>query len=344
MKLLILLLSFVLILSSGCGSGEHHSTEDDSGALAGDPTDDSPSDPPRSSLTDDPPIPSTPDTPNNLCTKTCVTDAECGEKYNTCLKPHAGDPEKTYTDICTNSKGSKITLAVNEWMAPSGQNKLLCDFIEDERVLYKFATVQKEACRKDMEVRKMELAQEGYSCGTPASMSIPEASPAAAASTETITADTQTPTPPGRLAATTAGTTTAAIDQTSSSMTNSEPTPPSTGAVDNTATERTEETDVCARPCGNTVQCRAKHKNCLRPESGDPATTEATVCTKAGEKNIAFELNEWNNSGQGKTLLCDLIEDGELLRFATVQKNNCQLRLKEREAELRNEGYNCQPQ
>ncbi|MDE0119742.1 MAG: hypothetical protein OXM55_07030 [Bdellovibrionales bacterium] len=336
MKYLILLLSFVLALSSGCGGGEHHSTEDlNDGALAGSPTDDGSSSQPGSSLTDDPPIPSTPQTPNNLCTKTCVTDAECGEKYNTCLKPHAGEPTKTYTDICTNSQASKVTLVVNEWDAPSGQNKLLCDFIENDRILYKFATVQKEACRKDMEVRKMELAQEGYSCGTPAPISI---QPAVSAPTETITADTERLAPPGRSAATTVR----HMGETSPLPTSSPPI--TTRAEGDLSAEKIEETDICDRPCGDTVQCRAKHKNCLRPKVGDPVTTEEIVCTKAGEKNISFKLNEWDSSGQGKTLLCDLIEDGELLRFATVQKNNCQLRLKERQAELINEGYDCQPQ
>ena len=344
MKLLIVLISFIFILFSGCGGGEHSSTEDENESVAltehpTDPTD--PSDQPVSSLTDDPPIPSTAETVHNLCTRTCVTDAECGEKYNTCLKPHAGDPAKTYTDICTNRSSSKITLVVNEWDSPPGKNKLLCEFIENDRILYKFATVQKEACRKDMEVRKIELVQEGYHCGTPAPIAIPES---ASESVKPVTVDTNTVVPQGRLLSTIENPSTVVIEKNSIKEDNQEEEKSTVDSVDKFSVEKTEEVDICLRPCGNTVQCRAKHKNCLRNQAGDPVVTEEVVCTKTGEKNISFQLNEWNHSGQGKKLLCDLIENGELLRFATVQKNNCQLRLKERQAELSNEGYACQVQ
>ena len=328
MKLLILLLSFVLIFSSSCGNSKSDSTgnpNENDEATDGSPN---PTGAPagESSLTDDPPVPEKPGQPSNLCTKTCVTDAECGEKYNTCLRPKAGDPATTNTNVCTNTNGTppKITLVVNEWDVPPGQNKLLCDFIEDETILYKFATVKKEACRNDMEARKAELANVGYNCGTPASMSVPA----------TTAPDADTATPPARAARRSTATTIAGTDTV---------TPPA--AEPAPAAAKATERDICAEPCGNTTQCRAKHKNCLRPKAGDPATTETTVCTKDGEKNITFELNEWNSSvGQTNTLLCDLIENGEVLRFATVQKNNCQLRLKERQAELTNESYTCQPQ
>ena len=348
MKFLILLLSLILICSSGCGNSESDSTgnsNENDEATDGSPN---PTGAPASgsSLTDDLPQPEIPGQPSNLCTKTCVTDAECGEKYNTCLRPKAGDPATTNTNVCTNNNGTppKITLVVNEWDVPPGQNKLLCDFIEDETILYKFATVKKEACRNDMEARKAELAMLSYNCGTPASMSIPATT---ATATEADT-DTATPPTPARSTAITPlapARSTAITPLAPARSTATAPKPTATAGATTVPEPAAAERDICAEPCGNTTQCRAKHKNCLRPKAGDPATTETKVCTKDGEQNITFELNEWNSSvGQTNTLLCDLIENGEVLRFATVQKDSCQLRLKERQAELTNESYTCQPQ
>lgn len=173
MKVLILLLSVIFILTSGCGDSEENSENgngerDDRGGRVErnieNPT-----------TIETPPDPSstTPTETKNACsayTKTCQNDKECGEKYSKCLKPKAGKPTTTEVIICTRTQGTKeekITLTLNEWKAASGDNNLLCDFLEFENnteYLIQFATTVKDTCKNLREARKMELVKAGYNC------------------------------------------------------------------------------------------------------------------------------------------------------------------------------------
>ena len=171
MKTLILLLSFLFILSSGCGgeSEESSSTSGDSTTNGGETTagGDNPIGQPGTSgdLTPapvtavvEPPGPCTP------YAQACKNDEECGEKYLNCLRPKAGDPARTETVTCTKTGEVTYTLVVNEWDAKPSTNNLLCDFIENEETLYLFATIVKDTCKNDRDLRKAELIKSGYAC------------------------------------------------------------------------------------------------------------------------------------------------------------------------------------
>ncbi len=166
MKLLSLSFLFFLFFSA-CGESE-------SSSLAGEEDGKPPADDQTAIVADTkkqetaPPSAEKPvEQTTDLCSKTCVSNAECGKKYNHCLRPKAGSPALTETISCTHSDPAgnppKI-LVLNEWNSPAGQNKLLCDFIENEKYLYRFATVQKQICRADMENRKHALTNAGYQC------------------------------------------------------------------------------------------------------------------------------------------------------------------------------------
>ena len=87
------------------------------------------------------------------------------EKYNKVLKPNAPLPMKTYESICTKESNS-INITVNEYtedLAPGNGDELLCDFLQDEKVM-RFATVEKNHCREKADEAIEKLKAEGYSC------------------------------------------------------------------------------------------------------------------------------------------------------------------------------------
>ena len=175
MKALLVLLSIIFILTSGCGDSEESSeegtplpeqrSESTNGGSSG-----------SEDATDTPPVAQTPppEAAKNACAEysaTCQNDKECGEKYARCLRPKAGKPATTEEIVCTRTqegkKEEKITLTVNEWDASTGDNNLLCDFLELEantEYLIQFATVVKDTCKKQRDARKQELEKAGYNC------------------------------------------------------------------------------------------------------------------------------------------------------------------------------------
>ena len=91
----------------------------------------------------------------------------CGNKYQHCLAPNAGEPSATHSVVCSKEGEQTLTLLVNTWNRPAGQNKLLCDFWEntsEEEVLYFFATNQKKACQVELSRRKASLVRSAYKC------------------------------------------------------------------------------------------------------------------------------------------------------------------------------------
>ena len=175
MKALLVLLSIIFILTSGCGDSEESSeegtplpeqrSESTNGGSSG-----------SEDATDTPPVAQTPppEAAKNACAEysaTCQNDKECGEKYTRCLRPKAGKPATTEEIVCTRTqegkKEEKITLTVNEWDASTGDNNLLCDFLELEantEYLIQFATVVQAPCKKQRDARKQELEKAGYNC------------------------------------------------------------------------------------------------------------------------------------------------------------------------------------
>lgn len=172
MKTLILLLSVIFILCSGCGDEEAEGREGTGeaqttgGAQTTGEAQTTGGDQPDGSSTSNsgPTLSSTPSTPDpcapyvNPC-----KGKECDAKYNNCLKPKAGDPTRTEIEVCTKEKNKDLILTLNEWDAKSGSNNLLCEFFEDEE-LYQFATNEKSICKNDLNKRKKELIDSGYIC------------------------------------------------------------------------------------------------------------------------------------------------------------------------------------
>ena len=173
MKTLILLLSFIFILCSGCGGETEGGEEDITGG--GETTkeegttggDNNQSGPPVFKNNPDPTIsPTTPPTTPDPCApfvNRCKTNEECGAKYNQCLRPKAGDPARTETVVCTKEDSEEITLTFNEWDATGGGTNLLCDTFENDS-LYPFATLVKNTCKNHINQRKQELTKSGYKC------------------------------------------------------------------------------------------------------------------------------------------------------------------------------------
>ncbi len=108
--------------------------------------------------------PSTPAGPCSAYIGPCANDNECSEKYFNCLKPKAGSPALTEQTTCVQAGQPDIILTLSEWNGSPGQNKLLCDFIEDNKYLIQFATNTKNTCRIFREQRKTELTNTGYEC------------------------------------------------------------------------------------------------------------------------------------------------------------------------------------
>lgn len=93
--------------------------------------------------------------------------AICGQKYEHCLAPKAGEPQATYSVMCSKEEEQTLILLVNSWNGKVGQNQLLCDFWEntsEEEILYVFATNQKNICQIELNRRKKELIKAGYNC------------------------------------------------------------------------------------------------------------------------------------------------------------------------------------
>ena len=99
--------------------------------------------------------------------------------------------------------------------------------------------------------------------------------------------------------------------------------------------------------CKGDVECGDKYNYCLRPNAGTPASTEKTVCTKEGARNIVFTLNLFDNPPSKNRLLCDLIQgergdsDRVLRLFATITKSSCRKTLNYFTAELEKASYTC---
>ena len=117
------------------------------------------------------PSSSTPPQATGPCAKyplNCGADIKlCGEKYLHCLVPQAGSPAETQTVVCKKEGETTLTLVVNTWNAPAGQNQLLCDYWENtqlEEQLWLFATRQKGICQQEMNRKKQELSAESYQC------------------------------------------------------------------------------------------------------------------------------------------------------------------------------------
>ncbi len=177
MKTLLLLLSIIFILTSGCGDSTENSEE---GAAPSEPRNERTDDDSGSEgdATDTPPVAQTPapKVEKNACAEysaTCRNDKECGEKYARCLRPKAGKPATTEEIVCTRTQGTKeekITLTLNEWGAAAGDNNLLCDFLELEdntEYLIQFATVVKDTCKNQRNARKQDLIKVGFNCAPP---------------------------------------------------------------------------------------------------------------------------------------------------------------------------------
>ena len=161
MKTLILLLSLILILSSGCGEED---SPDIRPPLNTDDTDSKRNDvvqTPAPAGRSTPPA-TKPASPCDAYTQACTGDVECGAKYHNCLEPKAGAPATTEITVCTKEQDS-ITLTLHEWTHLAGANKLLCSFFEKEE-LYQFATNVKSTCKNNLNSRQEELEKSGYSC------------------------------------------------------------------------------------------------------------------------------------------------------------------------------------
>ena len=97
----------------------------------------------------------------------CITPEECTAKYQNCLKPTAGQPERTIQVICSTQGANDITLTVNTWSGAPGKNQLLCDFIEvqgNTNIIHTFATNVKSTCENNMNARVRALEGAGRSC------------------------------------------------------------------------------------------------------------------------------------------------------------------------------------
>lgn len=169
MKILILILSAFLLFSYGCGGGDgEDSTETQAGDIDPNNNDDDNATPsPRV-----PPIPIGPAQPGppgsqDPCARykaPCGSDLKlCSDKYVNCLKPKAGEPATKETVTCKKQGSIDITMIVNEWNNQPGTNNLLCEFFENN-LLYVYATNTKSSCKNELNRRKQELSNSGYTC------------------------------------------------------------------------------------------------------------------------------------------------------------------------------------
>lgn len=89
-----------------------------------------------------------------------------------------------------------------------------------------------------------------------------------------------------------------------------------------------------------------KYNKILKPNAPLPVKTYKTACTKEGSATINIVVNEYTSNpapGNGRELLCDFLQDGEVMRFATVEKNHCGTKAEEQIDKLKKEGYSCPP-
>ncbi len=156
----------------GASEGEAGDTEED-GETREEGTEEGDGDTLGSGAGTEPAPPPKPATPPRTgpCAKypvNCGADiALCGQKYLNCLVPEAGPPAETKTVVCKKEGLDTLTLIVNTWNAPAGQNKLLCDYWENtpqEEALWLFATRQKGVCEQEMMRKKGELEGQAYKC------------------------------------------------------------------------------------------------------------------------------------------------------------------------------------
>lgn len=172
MKILILILSAFLIFSYGCGGGDgDDSTETETQAGGTDPNNNDDDDDNATPSPRVPPIPIGPASPTpgaqDPCaryTASCGSDLKlCSDKYVNCLKPKAGEPATKETVTCKKQGSKDIVMVVNEWNHQPGTNSLLCEFFEDN-LLYVYATNTKSSCKNELNRRKQELSNSGYTC------------------------------------------------------------------------------------------------------------------------------------------------------------------------------------
>ena len=177
MKFFTLLLFTICLLCSGCGEdvegnedlGETDINEDFESDREEEREDGDPSvviDEPGEGETDEEAVAQAEESTGNSCasyTKPCSGGTECSAKYNDCLKPNAGTVTKTTTMVCTKDTTSR-TYILNEYSSKGGVNNLLCDLIEEGRILHMFATNDKSACEQRRQVQESAHTAEGYTC------------------------------------------------------------------------------------------------------------------------------------------------------------------------------------
>ncbi len=93
------------------------------------------------------------------------------------------------------------------------------------------------------------------------------------------------------------------------------------------------------------AQFLEKYHKILKPNAPLPVKIYKTTCTKESTSiNIVVNVyTEDPTPGNGRELLCDFLEDGNMERFATVEKNHCGIKAEERIDKLKQEGYSCPP-
>ena len=92
------------------------------------------------------------------------------------------------------------------------------------------------------------------------------------------------------------------------------------------------------------AQFLEKYNKILKPNAPLPVKIYKTACTKEGSATINIVVNEYTTNpapGSGRELLCDFLQDGEVMRFATVEKNHCGTKAEEEIDKLKKEGYSC---
>ena len=89
-----------------------------------------------------------------------------------------------------------------------------------------------------------------------------------------------------------------------------------------------------------------KYNKILKPNAPLPVKTYKTACTKEESATINIVVNEYTSSpgpGNGRELVCDFLQNGKVIRFATVEKNHCGTKAEEQIDKLKKEGYSCPP-
>ncbi len=100
------------------------------------------------------------------CSKKCLTDEECREKFNNCLLPNAGDEFVPTETLCVKDS-QNVRLTLREY-TKNKSGDLLCVWFK--RVDYQneqigqFSDNQKTFCRNTLQQEINTLKKEGYEC------------------------------------------------------------------------------------------------------------------------------------------------------------------------------------